>query len=330
MNGMAFFEESSCGNLYWGYKMKKAIGLALLSMLCISFNATAQAKMNFYWISHGSEGDPIWVYAVNGAKAAGTALNVNVKSSFHHNDLALQVEAIKSAIAANADGIATTSPTPGALKPLVDLAKSKGIPLIIFNSDDKASGRLAYVGANLYQAGVQWAQYLVDKKLVKKGDKVWLPVEVPGAQYQVDETAGIASIFDPLGIKYEVFNAGGDPSGSIQNMADYLIGHGNEIAAMIGLGDMVMGNVKRVWSSVNWKAGKIPVVGWGNSIETAQATKEGYVLAATWQYPDSLGFVPITMLYMAKKGMLLGYDITTLAMYDKTNIESYIKMMAKK
>ena len=113
-------------------------------------------------------------------------------------------------------------------------------------------------------------------------------------------------------------------------MADYLTAHGNEITAMIGLGDMVMGNVKRVWSSVNWKPGKIPVVGWGNSIETAQATKEGYVLAGTWQYPDSQGFMSIVELYMAKKGALLGYDITTLAMYDKSNVDSYIKLMAKK
>jgi len=291
--------------------------------------SAAQPKMTFYWISHGAEGDAFWVHALDGAKAAATALNVDVKSSFHHSDLASQTEAFKAAIAAKADGIAVTSPTAGAMKDLVELAKSKGIPVVMFNTDDPASGRSAYAGANLYQAGVQWARYLVDNKLVKKGDKVWLPVEVPGAQYQTDDTAGIGSVFDPLGIKYEVFNASVDPAGSIANMTEYLTAHGSEVSAMIGLGDMVMGNVKRVWSSVKWSAGKIPVVGWGNSLDTAQEVKEGFVNAATWQYPDSQGFIPIALLYMAKKGMVVGYDVTTLAMYDKANVERYLKLLEK-
>ncbi len=312
--------------------MKRMLRVALVVLAGLSFGGIAHAadRMTFYWISHGGETDQIWIHALNGARAAGEALGVDVKTSFHRSDLASQLEAIKAAIAAKADGIATTSPTPGALKPVIELARSKGIPVVIFNSDDPASGRAAFVGANLYQAGIQWANYLVDKKLVKKGDKVWLPVEVPGAQYQTDETAGIASVFDPLGIKHEVFNASVDPAQSISNMTDYLTAHGSEITAMIGLGDMVMGNVQRVWSSVKWKAGKIPVVGWGNSIEAAQAVKEGFIEAATWQYPDSQGFLPVTMLYMAKKGMAIGYDVTTLAMYDKTNVDKYLELLKKK
>ncbi len=309
--------------------MKKALFLAV-SLLVGGMASAAQPKMTFYWISHGGETDAIWIHAVNGAKAAAAAYGVEVKTSFHRSDLAAQTEAFKAAIAAKADGIATTSPTPGAMKALVELAKSKGIPVVMFNADDPSSGRMAFAGANLQQAGVQWARYLVDNKLVKKGDKVWLPVEVPGAQYQTDETAGIASVFDPLGIKYEVFNASVDPAQSIANMTEYLTAHGSEIAAMIGLGDMVMGNVKRVWTSVKWGPGKIPVVGWGNSLEAAQAVKEGYIRAATWQYPDAQGFVPITMLYMAKKGMAIGYDVTTLAMYDKGNVDAYVKLLDKK
>ena len=81
-----------------------------------------------------------------------------------------------------------------------------------------ATGRQAYVGADLKQAGVIWAKYLVDNKLVKQGDKVFLPVEVPGASYQQLETEGIASVFDPLGIKYDVVDAGTDPAGIIAKM----------------------------------------------------------------------------------------------------------------
>jgi len=48
----------------------------------------------------------------------------------------------------------------------------------------------AYVGVDLPAVGKGRAQYLVDHNLVKSGDLVWMPVEVPGASYGVG--AGIA------------------------------------------------------------------------------------------------------------------------------------------
>ena len=35
---------------------------------------------------------------------------------------------------------------------------------------------------------------------MKSGDFVWMPVEVPGATYGVQEEEGIKSVFEPLGI----------------------------------------------------------------------------------------------------------------------------------
>jgi simple sugar transport system substrate-binding protein len=288
--------------------------------------AAGGKPLNFYWISHGGEGDPIWIFAVNGANAAAKALGVNVKTSFHHGDIASQKEAFKAAIAANADGIAVSSPQAGVLNDEVKLAKEKGIPVVFLNTDDPQTGRAAYVGADLGLIGRSWAQYLVDNKLVKSGDKVWLPVEVPGATYGVDETKGIASVFDPLGIKYEVFDAKYDPVETLQNQTDYLTAHGKEIAAVIGLGDMVTGNLEKAFKAAGIKPGQIPAVGWGNSSDTANAVKNGYVNAATWQYPDSQGFMPIVLLYMIKNGMATGYDIHTSALYTKDNVDTYIKL----
>jgi simple sugar transport system substrate-binding protein len=282
--------------------------------------------LTFYWISHGSEGDPIWIYAIRGAERAGKDLGIKVNTSFHQQDLSSHKEAFRAAIAAGADGIATSSPEQGVLTEEVKLAKSKGIPVVFFNTDDKATGRDAYVGADLFTVGFQWASYLVDHKLVKKGDTVWMPVEVPGASYGVLETQGIASVFDPLGIKYEIFDAQYDPVLSISNMVDYLTAHRQDIDAMIGLGDMVTGNVKEVWDAVGIKPGQIPVVGWGNSPQTANAVKAGYVYAATWQYPMSQGYVPIVLLYMANTGVPIGYDVPTMALYDKSRADLFIEL----
>ena len=308
---------------------KKFSVLMLLAVLVLAgfvLPAQAQESPTFFWISHGSEGDPIWIFAINGAKTAADSLGVKLNASFHHGDIASQKEAFNAAIAAGADGIAVSSPEVGVLTEEVKLAKEKGIPVVFFNTDDPATGRDAYVGANVEKVGQMWAQYLVDNELVKEGDKVWMPVEVPGATYGADETKGIASVFDPLGINYEVFDAKYDPIETLQNMTDYLTAHGGEIDAMIGLGDMVTGYTQKSFEAVGWEPGKIPVVGWGNSLDTANAVKAGYVNAAMWQYPDSQGFMPVVLLYMAAKGQAIGYDVYTSGLYTQDNVDPYIEL----
>jgi len=308
---------------------KKFSILMLLAVILLAGSvvpAQAEEPPTFYWISHGSEGDPIWIFNINGANAAADALGVNVNASFHHGDIASHKEAFNSAIAAGADGIATSSPEVGVLTEEVALAHEKGIPVVFFNTDDPATGRDAYVGGDMQKIGASWAQYLVDNELVKKGDKVWMPVEVPGATYGAIETTGIASVLDPLGIEYEVFDAKYDPIETLQNMTDYLTAHGDEINAMIGLGDMVTGFTQKAFEAVGWEAGHIPVVGWGNSLDTANAVKAGFVNAATWQYPDSQGFMSIVLLYMASQGNAIGYDIPTFALYTQDNVDPYVEL----
>jgi simple sugar transport system substrate-binding protein len=199
------------------------------------------------------------------------------------------------------------------------MAKERGIPVVFFNADDPTTKRDAYVGADNVEVGKSWANYLVENDLVEEGDFVWMPVEVPGATYQREETKGIASVFDPLGIEYDVFDAKYDPVQSLQNMKNYLSSHKKKVDAIIGLGDMVMGNMKEAFDAAGLEPGDIPVVGWGNSAETAKEVMDGYVQAATWQYPQSQGYMPIALLN-------IGYDIVTVALYEKENAESYYEL----
>src|SRR6185312_9443716 len=175
-----------------------------------------------------------------------------------------QQEAVRAAIAAHADGIVTTSPDPGSLVDVAKEANAANIPIINFNTPDPTASFDAYVGGDNVVFGKGWAQYLVDKGLVKKGDFVWMPVEIPGATYGVQEEEGIKSVFEPLGITYEITEATLDQAEVITRMVDYLTANRDKITAMIGLGDLVTGSVKRVWDQVGVKPGEIPVVGWGN------------------------------------------------------------------
>src|SRR3977135_1154476 len=234
------------------------------------------AKSIYYWVSHGSPTDPVWTYFLQGAEQWAKDTGTEVRTSFHSGDVPSQQEAVRAAITAKAKGIVTSTPDPGSLTKVIAEAHAAGIQVVIMNTEDKTSGRDAYVGGDNVAIGKRWAQYLVDHNFVKKGDVVWTPVEVPGATYQTLETQGIDTVFKPLGVTYEITEAKLDQAEIIARMSDSLTANHSKIKAIIGLGDLVTGSIKRVFDQVKVKAGEIPVVGWGNSLATTDAVTNGY------------------------------------------------------
>ena len=303
--------------------------LITVALFALSLPLAVQAK-TFYWISHGSPADPVWTYFLSGAETWAKDTGQSVKTSFHNGDVPSQQEAIRAAIAAKADAIVTTSPDPGSLVDVVKEARAAGIPVVNFNTPDPKVDFNAYVGGNLTVVGKGWAQYLVDHGLVKSGDFVWLPVEVPGASYGVEEEKAIATVFKPLNITWEVTDNTLDQANVISRMSDYLTANRSKIKAIIGLGDMVTGSIKRVFDQVGVKPGDIPVVGWGNSRDTTAEVLSGYVNAAEWQDPQATSYMALSVANMATSGIPPGFNITVGTLYDKTNAALYDKIMSGK
>ena len=304
------------------------LGAALATTAALSGGAAlAQDAKTFYWVSHGAPADPVWTYFLAGAEQWATDTGHEVNTSFHSGDVPSQQEAVRAAIAAGADGICSTSPDPGSMVDVVAEARAAGIPIVNFNTSDEAPDWNAYVGGDLQEVGRQWAQYLVDNGLVAEGDFVWMPVEVPGASYGVEEERGIASVFEPLGITWEVTDATLDQAEVITRMTDYLTANRENIAAMIGLGDMVTGSVQRVWDQAGIAPGEIPVVGWGNSLDTTQAVMDGYVDAAMWQDPQATSYICLSALLMETSGIPIGFDVITGALYESDTAQTYHTIM---
>lgn len=307
-----------------------AFGGAMLLAASLPMAAAAQDESKtFYWISHGDPADPVWTYFLDGANQWAGDTGNEVRTSFHSNDVASQQEAIRSAIAAGADGIVTSSPDPGSLVELADEANAAGIPIININTPDPTVNFDAYVGTNNVTVGARWAQFLVDGGYVSEGDFVWMPVEVPGATYGVQEEEGIASVFEPLGIEWEVTDATYEQATVIDEMVNYLTANKDDIDAMIGLGDLVTGSVARVWDQVGVAPGDIPVVGWGNSVETAQAIIDGYVLAGMWQDPQMTSYLGLSLAAAAAAGIPPGFDIIVGALYEADTAPVYLEVMSQ-
>ncbi len=302
---------------------------AFVTVVATASGAFAEGK-TFYWVSHGSPADPVWTYFLDGANRWATDTGNTVNTSFHSGDVPSHQEAIRAAIASGADGIVTSSPDPGSLVEVAAEAVAAGIPIINMNTPDPTADFDAYVGADLEVVGAGWAQYLVDNNLVKEGDFVWMPVEVPGATYGVQEEAGIASVFTPLNITWEVTDATLDQAEIITRMSDYMTANREKVKAIIGLGDLVTGSVQRVFDQVGVKPGEIPVVGWGNSLDTTKAVLAGYVNAAQWQDPQATSYVALSLAAMQAGGTPAAFDVITGALYEKDTAQVYDDIMSGK
>jgi simple sugar transport system substrate-binding protein len=306
--------------------MQRRLILATLFLL-LSGAAAVQAK-TIYWISHGSPADPVWTYFLSGANQWAKDTGQTVNTSFHNGDVPSQQEAVRAAIAAKADAIVTTSPDPGSLVEVVAEARAAHIPVINFNTPDPKANFNAYVGADLQVVGRGWAKYLVDHGLVKSGDFVWMPVEVPGASYGVEEEKGIATVFKPLNITWEITDATLDQANVISRMSDYLTANRSKIKAIIGLGDLVNGSIKRVFDQVGVKPGEIPVVGWGDTSDTTQEVLHGYVNAAQWQDAPATSYMALSLAVMATDGIPPGFNIITGTLYEKELAAVYDKVLS--
>jgi simple sugar transport system substrate-binding protein len=307
--------------------MLSAFLIVLVFAVALPLTTAQDEPKVFYWISHGAPADPVWTYFLQGAEQWAADTGHEVRTSFHSGDVPAHQEAFRAAIAAGATGIVSSTPDPGTLTEVIAEAHAAGIPVIIINTEDADSGRDAYVGGDNVVIGARWAQYLVDNGFVQEGDFVWMPVEVPGATYQVLETEGIASVFDPLGIEYEITEATLDQAEIITRMSDYLTANRERITAIIGLGDLVTGSVARVFDQVGVAPGEIPVVGWGNSPDTAQAVLDGYVNAAMWQDPQATSYMGLSMAAMAAAGIPPGFDIIVGTLYEADTAETYLNIM---
>jgi simple sugar transport system substrate-binding protein len=300
-----------------------------LALAASALASHAEAK-TYYWISHGSPADPVWTYFLAGAEQWAADTGNTVNTSFHNGDVASHQEAVRAAIAAGADGITTTSPDPGSLVEVAAEANAAGIPIINFNTPDPTASFDAYVGGDNVVFGRNWAQYLVDKGLVKQGDFVWLPVEVAGATYGVQEEEGIKSVFEPLGITWEVTDNTLDQAEIITRMSDYLTANRDKVKAIIGLGDLVTGSIKRVFDQVGVAPGDIPVVGWGNSLDTTQEVLTAYVNAAQWQDPQATSYIALSMAAMEAGGIPAGFNVITGALYEKDQAQLYDDILSGK
>ena len=112
-------------------------------------------------------------------------------------------------------------------------------------------------------------------------------------------------------------------------MSDYLTANRKKIKAIIGLGDLVTGSIKRVFDQVGVKPGEIPVVGWGNSRDTTQEVIDGYVNAGEWQDPQATSYLALSYANLAATASRRASTSTSARSTSKDTAPVYDKVLSR-
>jgi len=191
-------------------------------------------------------------------------------------------------------------------------------PVIIMNTDDKASGRDAYVGGDNVAAGHRLAQYLVDHGFVKRAIWSGRQSKSPVRLFRRSKTQGYDTVFKPLGVvTCDITEAKLDQLRSSPVGRTNLTANRSKIKAIIGIGDLVSGSIKRVFDQVGVKAGEIPVVGWGDSADTAQESWMATSVRPCGRIRRRPAIWRLSMAAMAASGIPPGFDVAVGTLYEK-------------
>jgi simple sugar transport system substrate-binding protein len=134
----------------------------------------------FVFVNHALT-NPFFVPAKNGSGDAAAIVGASVHwVGSVSSDVGEMVKAMRRAIELRADGIAVSIVDPEAFNGPTALALSRGIPVVAYNADGgKANKRLAYIGQDNYQSGLELGARIVS--LVEGGD-VYLFIATPRQQ----------------------------------------------------------------------------------------------------------------------------------------------------
>lgn len=288
--------------------------------------STATGDKPVVWmVIYDATGGIFWKKVVAGADEAAKALGVDVKYQYAHNDPSEENNLIDTAVAKGVDGIGVSMNVPQAYVKSVKAATAKGIPVVSFNIDDPATGRLAFVGQTFPPAGYAIGQHLVDAMGIRSGDQLVCPVEHPDATYAKERLEGVQRALDAVGAKCELLDTGAIGLDDTQTkLSQYLIGH-RDTKGIIALGLLPMD----VAPEAAKQAGQadLPIGGFEIDDKVARNIAAGRILATVDQQPFYQGFMTVAELAYAAKYRLAPMDMNTgLAIIDKDNIDDVLPL----
>jgi simple sugar transport system substrate-binding protein len=283
-----------------------------------------QKAFKFTFVNHVTT-NPFFVPTKYGAddacKLLGCSYQWTGSESANVNEM---VNAFNSAISAKVDGIAVSLVDPKAFNGPVQKALDAGIPVVGYNADVPDSGRLAYIGQDLFVSGQEMGKHIAD--LVGSGD-VALFIATPGAlniQPRID--GAIDTLKKSSGITYHTVATGAALPKELSTIDAYWLGHKDTK----GLFAVDAGSTQGVAQVIKkYKLRDKGVKGGGYDLlePTIQLLQADQIDFTIDQQPYLQGFLPVLQLFMYKASQqLTGLSDTNtgLVFLDKETVKPYV------
>ncbi|PFG29931.1 sugar ABC transporter substrate-binding protein [Paramicrobacterium agarici] len=242
-------------------------------------------------------------------------------------DAAKQVSELQTLIQQKAvDGLAVSSASSDALKPVISQAYDAGIPIISFNTDNPGSDQMGFVGQDLKASGASEAEELLKTLGDSASGKVVVFSLDTGAGWSHDRFGGFEEALADTDLEVVgPVNVGNEPSEAYNTVASTMAGQ-KDVVAIAGL-DCCSTTAAAKWIAQSGKAADIAMVGFDLLSTTAGYIEEGVVTFTISQNPTEQGYQAVKVLTdflqegMPIEGVDTGAQIITKENLDEATVE---------
>jgi len=270
----------------------------------------------------------------NGAKAAETALGVNVQYEWSGWDSNKMVEQFQDAMSTSPDAIAMMGhPGADALSSLIDEAERKGIIVTMQNVDiptireKYTNNGFGYVGQDLHASGLLVSNGVIRKYQPKEGAEVIVLGNVKTDPARYERTQGLIDglTVGKLVVHEVTLNAGvlSDSKSAVAQkvFSDAISQYPNAKIIVVDSGTMT-GAAPMHLKALGKKPGDYVIAGFDLSPETVDGIKNGYIGLIEDQQPYLQGFLPILQACLSKKYGFAGLYVNTgVGLIDSSNVD---------
>ncbi|SCF19841.1 monosaccharide ABC transporter substrate-binding protein, CUT2 family [Micromonospora viridifaciens] len=191
-------------------------------------------------------------------------------------------------------GLAVSSASNDALKPVIAQAYDAGIPIISFNTNNPESKQMGFVGQDLVASGRSLAKELLGVLKGKTGKVVVVSVD-SGAGWSNDRFSGFQDGLKDSGLQIVgPVNTGNEPSAAYNTVESTMAAQSDAIA-LVSL-DCCSFTAGAKWLQQSGKAGKIHAVGFDVQPQTVEYLKSGVVDLTISQGPAEQGYQAVKLL----------------------------------
>lgn len=211
-------------------------------------------------------------------------------------DAGKQVSELQTLIQQQAvDGLAVSSASSDALKPVISQAHDAGIPIISFNTDNPGSDQAGFVGQDLKASGATEAEELLKTLGDDPSGKVVVFSLDTGAGWSHDRFGGFEEVLADTDLEIVgPVNVGNEPSEAYNTVASTMSGQ-SDVVGIAGL-DCCSTTAAGKWLSQSGKAGDISMVGFDLLSTTADYIRNDVVTFTISQNPTEQGYQAVKVL----------------------------------